>query len=614
MKHSSSTIDHDYRSLLETRARSQWKKIGTGRRVGVATPLFSIYSEKSIGIGELPDLKLLIDWCQKTGMSIIQLLPINDVGFDFRPYDAQSSFAIDPMYLALSELRHANAQKFKKEVETLRKQFPPGSERVNYAVKGAKLALLWKIFKEASAGQDLNFTKYSKENAVWLNEYALYKTIKEIHKGKDWESWDKPYKERAPDLLRKTEKKYKEILEFQRWLQWQLDEQFREVKAYAEKKDILLMGDLPFLVSRDSADVWSHQDYFKLGLVSGAPPDAFFANGQRWGMPPYAWEKIEANQYDYVIQKLRYAENFYDVYRIDHVVGMFRVWTIAMNEPLESAGLHGVFDPKDESAWEEHGRKILSAMIDNASMLPCAEDLGVVPDCSPKVLEEFGMVGMDVVRWKKNWKTDREFTAPDHYRKNSITVFSTHDMTSLAGWWEFEAGTVDEKMFERKCESRGIPFDSVKDRLFDLEHSSHGRLRWRKELNNRAALLAILNRNEHEVQDFLDLHQETFDEKNRFWFHLGLKGKMKERTSEGLVRSILEHSGKTASIFTIHLFQDWLSLSRSFRCDPWHFRINFPGTLDERNWSLVIPFSLEKINSLEINKTIKQINARSDRM
>jgi 4-alpha-glucanotransferase len=210
------------------------------------------------------------------------------------------------------------------------------------------------------------------------------------------------------------------------------------------------MGDLPFLVSRDSADVWSHQQYFKLELASGAPPDMLYAKGQRWGMPPYNWQAIEANKYDYLTEKLEFAENFYDLYRIDHVVGIFRVWTIPLSEPLEHSGISGSFDPAEEASWEDHGKKILSIMVKNANMLACAEDLGVVPACSYKILSELGIPGIDIQRWMRDWDKTYDFKKPDLYRYNSLATIATHDMSSLCAWWDFEAGTIDEELFMRK--------------------------------------------------------------------------------------------------------------------------------------------------------------------
>jgi 4-alpha-glucanotransferase len=140
----------DYAPFLKAKCEKIWKKIGARRRAGVTTPLFSIYSKKSIGIGEIPDLKLLIDWCKKTGLSIIQLLPLNDVGFDFRPYDAQSSMALDPMYLSLEALSDCNLKPFFKDLQTLRDRFPTGKALVDYGIKKAKLELLERMFANSA--------------------------------------------------------------------------------------------------------------------------------------------------------------------------------------------------------------------------------------------------------------------------------------------------------------------------------------------------------------------------------------------------------------------------------------------------------------------------------
>ncbi|MBI4387547.1 MAG: 4-alpha-glucanotransferase [Candidatus Omnitrophica bacterium] len=602
-----------YHLFLEKPTLKQWKQIGTQKRSGIATPLFSIYSKQSIGIGEIPDLKLLIDWCVKTQLSILQLLPMNDTGFDFRPYDAQSSFALDPMYLSISKLKEVNLKLFQNKIEALKKKFEPTRIRVNYEVKAAKLELLSEIYQTINHNKNTIFEKYIRQNEFWLKDYALFKVAKEINQGKNWESWEPRLKNHEAEAMHVLESNHAERVRFHMWLEWQLAEQFLEVKKYAEKNGVLLMGDLPLLVSRDSADVWAHQSYFKLHLAAGAPPDAFFANGQRWGMPPYEWCAIAQNGYDYLIQKLVYAENFYDLFRIDHVVGIFRLWTISLSEPLESGGLKGVFDPSSESEWEEHGKNILTAMTQHTKMLPCAEDLGVVPDCSYKVLEELGIVGMDIVRWKKNWKTDVNFTSPENYRKNSIVVFSTHDMTPLAAWWEFDAGTVDEKMFARMCGTRRISFETVKLELFDLAASSHGRLRWKPEIKDEQTFLKILGRDETEVKDFINLYRESYDEKAKFWNFLGLKGSVPFKSTPTLSEAVLKQANLTASIFSIQLLQDWLSLDERLHQNPWQFRINLPGTISQENWNIVIPFPLEEFEGLEINRKIRRINVESER-
>jgi len=603
-----------YESFLKSISAQQWARIGLRKRAGIATPLFSIYSKKSIGIGEFPDLKLLIDWCQAVGMSIIQLLPMNDVGFPFTPYDAQSGFALEPMYLSLDHLVEVKTELYAKDIESLRKKFSVQRTSVNYKIKTAKLDLLWKIFKEQVSKDLASFKKYCLKNEFWLKDYACFKVIKEENAGKRWEEWPSPFKEKNPQAIQNFERTHQERIRFYEWLQWQLSEQFKEVKKYAQSKKVFLMGDLPFLASRDSADVWSHPEYFKLDLSSGAPPDAYFFKGQRWGMPPCRWENIEKDSYRYIIEKLKYAEDFYDLLRVDHVVGFFRIWSIPVSEPLENAGLNGFFDPADEHKWEGQGRKLLSIIVEHSKMLVCAEDLGTVPECSYRVLDEFAIPGMDVQRWIRDSKNDHSFKTPEEYRKNSIAVLSTHDMASFNAWWEYEAGTVYSPFFERRCKSKGISFEEVRPKLFNLDESAHERLRWKEEIKNIDILSQVLNRPRAEIEDLIELYHFSYDEKARFWNYLGLPGECQKKTSKSLVKAAFEKISSAVSIFSIQLLQDWLSIGDLFKKDPWGVRINFPGTLSDRNWSLTMPISLEEMNSLSINKEIRAINVKTGRI
>ncbi|MFA7254659.1 MAG: 4-alpha-glucanotransferase [Candidatus Omnitrophota bacterium] len=605
----------DYSSFLSSKCGKIWKKVGARRRAGVTAPLFSLYSKKSIGIGEAPDLKLLIDWCKKTGLSIIQLLPLNDVGFDFRPYDAQSSMALDPMYLSLESLTGCDLKAFSRDLRALRKQFPAGKARVDYGVKKAKVELLTRIFQSpASSKREKKFLNFLRANKSWLEDYAIFKTLKEESQMSGWMDWPEGLRAKQPKAVAAIIKKNKAKVLFHKWLQWQLFEQFKDVKQYAAKRGVLLMGDMPFLVSRDSADVWAHQEYFRLDLSSGAPPDLYFAQGQRWGMPPYNWGRIAEDDFRYVRQKMKCAENLFDLYRIDHFVGMFRLWTISLSEPPEHAGMHGCFDPQDDRLWKEHGQKILEVMLKSAKTLPCAEDLGVVPKCSYEVLEEYKIPGSDVQRWVRNWGKDYQFKSGDIYRENSMAMLSTHDTSAFCAWWEYEAGTVDEWFFRKKCEERGIPFDSLKEKLFDLQHSRYGRLRWRQEIESVGMLLAILGRNHDEAWHIVDAYRSSYEERKFYWHHVGMSGPVEHKASREFVRKALESVNHTRSIFSLQILQDWLSLGEFAERDAWEYRINVPGSMGSGNWSVVAPFSLEALQKLPVNKTLRKIVVDSGRL
>jgi 4-alpha-glucanotransferase len=603
----------DYSHFSNTKTADKWQKIGIKRRAGVVAPLFSIYSRNSIGVGEIPDLKLLVKWCQKTGMSLIQLLPMNDAGYDFAPYNSVSSFALEPMYISINDLKGVNLNLFKKELRDLKKYIPGGSERVNYKIKYEKIKLLMKIFKVSYVKGIKKFEDFKKENSYWLKNYSLFKVIKEIHQNKSWENWEERYKNRDVDALSEIETEYFERIEFYYWIQWQLFEQFKAIKKYANDRNVFIIGDLPFLVSRDSADVWAHKNYFKLDFSSGAPPDMYFAMGQRWGMPTYNREEMERDNYSYIKEKLHFSENFYDMYRIDHFVGFFRLWSIALDSPAELGGLHGNFDPREEHLWEETGKKLLDVMVENSNMMPCAEDLGTVPWCSPKVLWEYGIPGMNVQRWVKDFNNSENFIDPVQYRINSISTLSTHDSSTIIDWWHNETGTIDEKLFQRLCTDKQIPSDRYSEivrNLFDSEKSKYGRLFWKNEINNPDRLVEVLGLNYDSCRDIINLYNESYSERLKFLNFLGINSEGYDyKINTGFVRKALEKVNIASSIFSMQLLQEWLFLDESLfvKGEETSYRINFPGIVNDTNWTFVMPVSLEIILNLGVNSEIKRI-------
>ena len=579
--------------LLKTPSGKVWKRIGTEKKVGMLIPLFSVYSKKSIGIGDFYDLKTLIKLCKLSGHSILQLLPMNEVGANHCPYDCISSFAIEPSYISIELLPEEIKKEFSHDIETLKKQFPAGRKRVDYRIKEEKISLFKKIFNKWKNLE--NFNSFIEENKYWIYDFAFFKILKAIHSGKPWYYWENQYKIREKTSMDIIKEKYSNEILFEIWLQYLLYKQFKEVKEYANSVKVFIMGDMPILPSRDSADVWAHQEFFNLELCAGAPPDMYCAKGQRWGMPTYKWDTIEKNNYKYIIEKLRYAENFYDIIRIDHVVGLFRIWSIPYFEPIENQGLNGFFDPPDENLWEEHGRKILSAMIENTNMLLAGEDLGIIPPFCPKVLKEFGIPGYDIQRWTKDWNNTVNFLKPNEYRFCSISTLSTHDTTNWAAWWENEAGTVDEELFKRLCKENGLEYEKTKSILFNISLSKHGRLRWNGEISSPEKLAKILGKKEEEIKNIIKIYKETFGEKEKLWEIFGLKGEMKEKAEKKVIGAALKMVMKANSIFCIQFLIDYLLYAGILTGDPYQYRINTPGTVSENNWSLVLPVSLEEL-------------------
>ena len=596
--------------FLTTPSKKKWQRIGTQKRSGICVPLFSVYSQKSTGIGDFSDLTLLVEWAKKTGQSIVQLLPMNEMGAHFCPYDAISSFALEPSYIALEGLVSAQHAKLIPEIKRL---FPAGKAHVDFGIKKAKIGFLKELFLAKDARQSAPFKKFKKENEYWLEDFSLYKVLKEYHQGKPWYEWGVAFRDRQALALESFKKAHAQEIAFEMWLQWQLYEQFKKAKESARAKGVFLKGDLPILVSRDSADVWAHPHFFKLELAAGAPPDMYCAKGQRWGMPPYSWKNIANDGYRYLIERLKFAQNFYDILRVDHVVGLFRIWSIPYDEPLENQGLNGFFDPRQENLWGGYGKTILSVIIDNTDMLLCGEDLGVIPPVCTRTLKELGIPGNDVQRWVKDWDLRRDFLAPQEFRLLSVAMLSTHDTTNVAAWWENEAGTVDEALFIRKCAGR-IDYERIKDKLFDSALSRHGRLRWLSSVDSSDTLLYIMGKKKEEIKDFIDLYKNSFREKEKLWQQLKLTGPMREEADAAIVAAALSFTLASQAIFSIQLITDWLYLTNALKEDSYQYRINTPGTTNPQNWSLVMPISLDELLRHPVNVKIKAMVASSGRI
>ena len=598
--------------LKETLSKDKWKRMGQRRRAGVLAPLFSVYSKNSVGLGDLSDLKLLVDWCRKTGNSILQLLPMNEIGSTFCPYDAISSFALEPSYISLKDIPAGQDKSIIKRIDDIRSSFPLGKGHIDYGIKEAKEKALREIYLK-SGGVLKEFKKFVRDNEYWIEDYALFKALKNYHNGRPWYEWEDRYKSRDKSDIDLFKKEHEAEVAFHEWVQWIAVTQFEEAKAYAASKEVLVKGDLPILTSRDSADVWAHPEFFKLEFSAGAPPDMYCAKGQRWGMPTYNWDAIEAEDYAYLKAKLNFAQNFYDILRIDHVIGLFRIWSIPHNDLPENEGLNGFFDPREEGRWREHGRKILSVMLDNTEMLLCAEDLGMIPKVCPETLKEFGIPGNDVQRWTKDWAVSHDFLVPEKYRLISVAMLSTHDTTNWPAWWENEAGTIDEPLFIRKAIDRKIDYTGVQGRLFDPNMSRHGRLRWLDSVASADILVEILGRRKEELADFIDMYENSYKEKEKLWSHLKIKGKMKEKCDKTALGAVLQLNLNARSVFCIETLIDYLYLADMFKDDPYKLRINRPGTVNKDNWSLTIPIPLEELLEHKVCKEIKNMVISSSR-
>lgn len=439
---------------------SHWKKIGFQPHHGICIPVFALRGQKSCGIGEFLDLLPLIDWCKSIGLDLLQLLPLNDSGDDPSPYNALSSCALDPIYLSLASLPEIGPLQSELEIFHSLNSL----QRIPRAqVKHQKLKWLYSYFQQtfSSVSKQTSYLSFLQNNP-WLENYTLFKALKDEYGGKRWQDWPAPFQ--TPDFPEK--KKFEHAIDFHRFLQYHCFSQLINVREYAEKRNIFLQGDIPILLSPDSCDVWAHRSLFHLDLAAGAPPDYYNPLGQKWGFPLFNWEEMKRQNYKWWKERLKVAENFFHIYRIDHVVGFFRIWGI----PADKKPAEGHFIPADTNLWASQGREHLEMMIDASPLLPIAEDLGTIPREVRPILKELGICRTSVMRWQRHWDTDKSFIPYSEYEPFSLTTVSTPDTNLLKTWWKKHP---EESISFAHFKGWNYEPELSNDHLFEILRDSH---------------------------------------------------------------------------------------------------------------------------------------------
>ena len=532
----------------------QWRGAGT------VVPVFSLRSEGSFGVGDFGDLKLMIDWCAKTHQRALQILPINDTTIthtwqDSYPYNSISIYALHPQYTDLRQLPEIKDEKLKMKYEVLRKDLNALPQIDYERVNTAKMEYLRIIFDQewSKIQRTKAYKEFFERNKEWLVPYADYCVNRDHYGTADFRQW-------------KTTLSSPEEGAFWYFVQFNLDQQMRAAHEHAQQHGIILKGDIPIGISRDGVEAWVEPRYFNLNGQAGAPPDAFSVNGQNWGFPTYNWDEMLSDGCQWWVRRFRKMAEFFDAYRIDHVLGFFRIWEIPIDavhgllgqfspalgmsrEEIEAYGLQfneehmtrpfiadwtlqrifgertsyvkahylqrkhddiwemkpefdtqrkieqffkdknddylrdGLYalisdvlfvrdrkDPnkfhprigvqndfiyealwdKDKDAfnrlyndyfyrrnnqyWYHEAMKKLPRLTQATRMLVCAEDLGMVPDCVPWVMNELRILSLEIQSMPKNPRVRFGHLSQNPYR--SVATISTHDMATLRQWWD----------------------------------------------------------------------------------------------------------------------------------------------------------------------------------
>ena len=322
--------------------RDNWRAAGT------AIPVFSIRTDEDFGTGDFFDIKKMVDWCVATGQKILQLLPVNDTSktgtwVDSYPYSACSSFALHPMYLRLEAVGTLRDKSRREYYRQLGRELNALAEIDYERVNSAKHQYLREIFREqgkATLERD-DFKKFVEKNSRWLMPYAAWSTLRDQFHTCDTEKWGE-YARFSADVLEKVSARYDSEMQYHLFLQYHLDRQLREARDYAHQNGVVLKGDLPIGVGRQSADTWTDPRLFNMDCQAGAPPDDFSVLGQNWGFPTYNWDEMARDGFRWWKERFQKMAEYFDAYRIDHILGFFRIWQIP-----DSAihGLLGYFNP-----------------------------------------------------------------------------------------------------------------------------------------------------------------------------------------------------------------------------------------------------------------------------
>lgn len=391
------------------------------------------------GIGDLgPTAYRFADFLAEAKQGFWQVLPLTptDLKMGHSPYSSSSAFAGNPLLIS-PELLVADGWLTKAEVEDC--PGPPG-EPINYPAvmdhKHRLLTLAYERFSRHRRRVRAEFQRFRSESAHWLEDYAVFAALKQRFPGQMWSQWPPELRDRQPTALRDARRHLRESVEKEKFLQFLFYRQWFSLKRYSHERGIQIIGDVPFFLSYDSADVWAHPDLFKLDenkrptVIAGVPPDYFSRTGQRWGHPLYRWEVLQQRGYEWWLRRLEHHLQLFDLVRIDHFRGFAACWEVPAEE---ETAIHG--------RWVEvPGDSFLATLF---RRLPhprlLAEDLGTITPDVRELMRRYQIPGMRVLLFAFGGDPARNPHLPHNYVPDCVVYTGTHDNNTVRGWFETEA-------------------------------------------------------------------------------------------------------------------------------------------------------------------------------
>lgn len=408
------------------------------RSSGILLPIFSLPSNYGIGtFGK--EAYNFVDFLKKANQKYWQILPLGPTAYGDSPYSTYSIYAGNPYFIDL-DLLIKDGLLTRNDVKKLK---TGNKTKVLYdKLSKTRYTVLYKAYEKGYSRYKVSFDKFCKDNKSWLDDYALYISLRKYFGDKSWTEWkDKKIKIRDKQAIKKYKFLLEDEIEFQKFIQYLFYKQFNKLKKYMNRKGIKLIGDIPIYVPLDSADVWANPKCFMLTsafvpkLVSGCPPDNHNSNGQLWGNPIYNYSYMKKDGYKWWLNRIKGASNLYDVIRIDHFRGFESFWAIP----------YGKNNPK-KGKWMKGPNMDLLGLFKNKfkNVKFIAEDLGYITDEVKKMVKEFGYPGMKVMQY--GFSTEELEYVPYNYEENTVCYVGTHDNSTAMGFFEY-----GKKSHIRRC-------------------------------------------------------------------------------------------------------------------------------------------------------------------
>jgi 4-alpha-glucanotransferase len=403
------------------------------------------------GIGDFGDAAYrFADFLQASGQCYWQMLPLGQTGYGDSPYQCFSAFAGNIYLISLDKLTEDGLL----APQDLQHAPPFSAARVEFGrVIEYKLAMLRRAFENFCAKLPTalvaNFELFRQQTAAWLDDYALYRALKDAHGGAAWNTWEQDLRARAPHAIGRARETLREQIEAEKFYQYLFFKQWAALKNYCHERGVSIIGDIPIFVAYDSADVWTHPHLFKLNfdgtprVVAGVPPDYFSRTGQLWGNPIYDWERMRANGFAWWIARMRATLQLVDIVRLDHFRGFAACWEVPGGDKTAERG-QWVTVP---------GRELFNALQAALGRLPIiAEDLGVITPDVERLRDDFDFPGMRILQFAFGGGTENR-DLPHNYIQNCVVYTGTHDNDTTVGWFSSKAGagsTRDAAQIERE--------------------------------------------------------------------------------------------------------------------------------------------------------------------